>query len=275
MNIKKEIWYMLDRFNRKLSYLRISVTDRCNFRCVYCMPVEGVEYKSHKDILSFKEIADIVTIGVSFGINKIRLTGGEPLVRRDIVELVRMIANIEGIKEIGMTTNGVYLPKYAKALKEAGLSRVNISLDTLNPEKFAEISRVGKLQDVIKGIDAAIEAQLLPVKINCVRMGEFNADDEDDIRNFCVERGLKLRFIRQMNLKTGEFYPVEGGAGGICSVCNRLRLTADGYIVPCLHSNLRFSVKEHGIEKAFMLAANLKPEKGEGTTSHVFSNIGG
>lgn len=266
---------MLDRFNRRLNYLRISVTDRCNFRCMYCMPPEGVELKAHKDILSFNEIVEIVKVGVSLGITKIRLTGGEPLVRKDIVDLVRMIANIDGINDIGMTTNGVYLPKYAKDLKEAGLSRVNISLDTLNPEKFAAISRVGKLEDVLAGIDAAVEADLQPVKINCVRMGEFNADDEDDIRKFCIEKGLKLRFIRQMNLETGEFYPVEGGAGGICTVCNRLRLTADGFLVPCLHSNLRFNIREHGIEKAFMMAANLKPEKGEGTNSHVFSNIGG
>lgn len=266
---------MLDRFNRKLSYLRISVTDRCNFRCVYCMPAEGVKPKAHKDILSFDEIVEIVKVGVSLGINKIRLTGGEPLVRKGIVELVRMIASIDGVNEIGMTTNGVYLTKYAKALKEAGLNRVNISLDTLNPDKFKEISRVGKLEDVLAGIDAALEAELLPVKINCVRMGDFNAEDEDDIRNFCVNKGLKLRFIRQMNLETGEFYPVEGGAGGICSICNRLRLTADGFLVPCLHSNLRFNIKEFGIEKAFQLAANLKPEKGIGTNSHVFSNIGG
>ena len=124
-------------------------------------------------------------------------------------------------------------------------------------------------------MDAAIEARLLPVKINFVRIQGQNEEDEKQIRKFCKEKNLQLRFIRQMNLKTGEFAPVDGGTGGICEICNRLRLTADGYIVPCLHSGLRFSVREHGIEEAFRLAIELKPEKGIGTGSHEFSNIGG
>ncbi|OIP02257.1 MAG: radical SAM protein [Bacteroidetes bacterium CG2_30_33_31] len=266
---------MLDQFNRKLSYLRISVTDRCNFRCIYCMPAEGVELKSHDDILSYLEIAEVVKVGVRLGITKIRLTGGEPLVRKDIVQLVKMISQINGIEEIGMTTNGVFLSKYAKELKSAGLNRVNISLDTVDPVKFRKISRVGNLQDVLQGIDAAIEAELLPVKINFVRIKDQNLEDEIAVANFCKQKGLQLRFIRQMNLKTGEFFPVEGGDGGICNICNRLRLTADGYIVPCLHSGERFSIKELGIEQAFIMAAKLKPAKGTGTETHVFSNIGG
>jgi cyclic pyranopterin phosphate synthase len=266
---------MFDRFKRRINYLRISVTDRCNFRCTYCMPAEGVPLKKHEEILSFDEIADVVKIGTWLGLTKIRLTGGEPLVRKDISVLVRMLAAIDGIDDIGLTTNGVFLPQHAKALKDAGLSRVNISLDTMNPEKFREISRTGNLSDVLKGIDAAQEAGLDPVKINFVRIPEMNEEDETEVRAFCAGKGLQLRFIRQMNLEKGEFYPVEGGAGGICDVCNRLRLTADGFLVPCLHSELRFNIREMGIEQAFRQAIQFKPEEGTGTKSHEFSNIGG
>lgn len=266
---------MFDRYNRHITYLRISVTDRCNFRCEYCMPAEGVALKPHEEILSFQEIIDIVKEGTRLGIKKIRLTGGEPLVRKDLPELVRMLKAIPGIEEIGLTTNGVFLPKYAKALKEAGLTRVNISLDTLDPEKFRKITRLGELNDVLKGIDAALEAGLLPVKINFVRIAGENETDEQAVRDYCREKGLKLRFIRQMDLRTGEYDAVDGGEGGICAICNRLRLTADGFVVPCLHSNLRFSVRELGIREAYKKAVELKPEKGMGSHTHDFSNIGG
>ncbi len=266
---------MLDRFNRQINYLRISVTDRCNFRCTYCMPAEGVPLKKHEDILSFREIAEIVKVGTQLGLKKIRLTGGEPLVRKDLPKLVKMIAEIEGIEDVGLTTNGVFLSQLAVQLKEAGLNRVNISLDTLNPEKFRKITRTGNIDDVLKGIDAAIQAELLPVKINFVRIPGENEEDEKEVRKYCETKNLKLRFIRQMNLKTGEFSTVEGGIGGNCEICNRLRLTADGFIVPCLHSGLRYNVRELGITDAFQSAVNFKPEKGIGTESHEFSNIGG
>lgn len=266
---------MFDLYNRHINYLRISVTDRCNFRCVYCMPAEGVPLKKHEDILSFDEIAEVVRYGATQGITKIRITGGEPLVRKDLPKLIRMISEIEGIEDIGLTTNGVLLPKYAKELKASGLSRVNISLDTLNPEKFRKITRLGNLKDVLQGIDAALEAGLQPVKINFVRIPGENVEDEKAVKAFCEKKDLKLRFIRQMSLKTGEFYPVKGGSGGICSICNRLRLTADGHLVPCLHSELRVNIRELGIEKAYLKAIEIKPEKGVGTESHEFSNIGG
>lgn len=266
---------MLDPYNRQINYLRISVTDRCNFRCKYCMPAEGVPLKDHADILSYQEIIDIVKVGTKLGLTKIQLTGGEPLVRKDLPELVKMLSDIQEIDDIGLTTNGVLLNKYAKELKAAGLKRVNISLDTLNPVKFKEITRIGELNDVLKGIDAALEAGLLPVKINFVRISGENEEDEQEVREFCKEKDLKLRFIRQMNLKTGEFSSVDGGNGGICEICNRLRLTADGFIVPCLHSELRYSTRKLGIEEAFKRAVQFKPEKGVGTNSHEFSNIGG
>ncbi len=266
---------MFDRFNRHINYLRISVTDRCNFRCEYCMPAEGVPLKKHSDILSFQEIVDVVKVGTRLGITKIRLTGGEPLVRKDLPELVRMLSEIDEISDIGLTTNGVLLPKYAVLLKKAGLNRVNISLDTLNPEKFRKITRIGELADVLAGIDAALEAGLLPVKINFVRIKGENEADEQAVREYCQNKNLQLRFIRQMDLRAGEFYSVDGGNGGICEICNRLRLTADGFIVPCLHSNLRYSIHELGIEQAYYSALNEKPETGMGTDTHQFSNIGG
>jgi cyclic pyranopterin phosphate synthase len=239
------------------------------------MPAEGVPLKKHEDILSFGEITDVVRIGAKLGLTKIRLTGGEPLIRKDIAVLVKMLAEIDGITDIGLTTNGVFLPQLAKPLKAAGLNRVNISLDTMNHEKFREISRTGNLADVLKGIDAALEANFNPVKINFVRIPGVNEEDEKSIRKFCAEKDLQLRFIRQMNLEKGEFYPVEGGAGGVCEICNRLRLTADGFLVPCLHSELRFNIREMGIEEAFKQAIQFKPEEGTGTKSHEFSNIGG
>lgn len=266
---------MLDRYNRKINYLRISVTDRCNFRCTYCMPEEGVPLKKHSDILSYDEIVEIVKIGTQLGITKIRLTGGEPLVRRDLLYLVKMLSDIPEIEDIGLTTNGVFLPELATKLKAAGLKRVNISLDTLDSEKFIKITRLGNLKDVLEGIDAALEAKLLPVKINFVRIPGENEEDEKEVRDFCAKKNLQIRFIRQMNLRTGEFSAVEGGAGGNCEICNRLRLTADGYLVPCLHSNLRYNVRELGIQEAFGRAVEFKPEKGIGTESHEFSNIGG
>jgi cyclic pyranopterin phosphate synthase len=239
------------------------------------MPAEGVPLKKHEDILTFDEITEIVKVGTQMGLKKIRLTGGEPLVRKELPKLVKMISEIEGIEDIGLTTNGVYLSQLAGELKEAGLSRVNISLDTLNPEKFKKITRTGNIEDVLKGIDAAIKAELIPVKINFVRINGENEEDEKEVRKFCEEKNIQLRFIRQMNLKTGEFSTVEGGVGGNCEICNRLRLTADGFIVPCLHSGLHYNVRELGITEAFRRAVELKPEKGIGTESHEFSNIGG
>jgi len=239
------------------------------------MPAEGVQWKKREEILSFDEILNVVKIGARLGIKKVRLTGGEPMVRKDLPELVRMISAIPEIEEIGMTTNGVFLPQYAHELKAAGLNRVNISLDTLNPEKFKKITRLGNLDDVLKGIDAAIDAELFPVKINFVRIKGENEEDEEAVRAFCKEKDLKIRFIRQMDLRTGEFYTVEGGEGGICNICNRLRLTSDGFLVPCLHSNQRFNIRESGIEEAYRQAVLNKPKTGYGTTTHEFSNIGG
>lgn len=267
---------MLDAYNREINYLRISVTDRCNLRCTYCMPAEGIELMRHDEVLSLEQIADVVRIGAEkFGIKKVRLTGGEPLVRKGIVSLVALLNAIQQIEEITLTTNGILLTKYAKELKEAGLKRVNISLDTLSPEKFKAITRVGELSEVLQGIKAAQDAGLHPIKINVVKMASSNPEELDQLKAFCEKEGLKIQFIRQMDLETGSFSQVEGGKGGNCVICNRLRLTADGFLKPCLFSNKAYSTEELGIEAAFNAALQNKPEKGKTSSNHRFYNIGG
>lgn len=266
---------MYDRFNRKIDYLRISVTDRCNLRCQYCMPAEGIQMLRHEDILSFDEIAEVVRVGARMGIRKVRLTGGEPLVRRGIIDLVRMIAQIPGIEDLSMTTNGILLSKYAMELKDAGISRINISLDTLNPEKYAVITRGGNLENTLEGIFAAKAAGMSPIKINCVRSQFNDESDVMDVKQFCEDNGLLVRFIREMDLSTGEFYIVEGGDGGNCRICNRLRLTSNGLMKPCLFNAIGYSVRELGPEQAFLSALEHKPKCGTFNLKEQFYNIGG
>ncbi|MFW5725873.1 MAG: GTP 3',8-cyclase MoaA [Bacteroidota bacterium] len=266
---------MLDLYNRKINYLRISVTDRCNLRCRYCMPEDGVCMVEHKEILSYEEICEVVKVAVPLGIDKVRLTGGEPLVRKDIVELVRMISKVPGVKDIAITTNGVLLEKFAKPLADAGLHRVNISLDTLDPEKFAHITRGGDLNKVLAGIKAAQMAGLHPVKINCVIQQSSDEPDARAVKKYCLENGLQARFISQMDLSGGHFSIVEGGTGGDCSQCNRLRLTPTGKMKPCLFSDLEYDIRTMGIKEAIEAALWGKPQKGTVNLSNCFHNIGG
>jgi len=264
-----------DRFNRELDYLRISVTDRCNLRCRYCMPEEGIKLLSHDDILTFDEITDFVREAVAQGIKKVRLTGGEPLVRRGIVNLVAMLSAIEGITDLSMTTNGVLLGQFASDLKKAGLHRVNISLDTVDPEKFEFISRNGSLSEVFEGIDAAVKAGLTPVKINCVVKASASEPDAVAVSEYCRMNGLEIRYIRQMDLVSGHFYVVDGGTGGDCNICNRLRLTSNGMLKPCLFNDIEFDIRKLGNERALELAAEHKPECGTHNRTGSFYNIGG
>lgn len=266
---------MLDRFNRKISYLRISVTDRCDLRCRYCMPAEGVDWIEHSRVISFEEIVETVKVAVSLGVEKIRLTGGEPLVRKGIVDLVRMIADTPGVNELAMTTNGQQLEKYAADLAKAGLQRVNVSLDTLDPEKYTHLTRRGDINNVFKGLEAAQKAGLLPIKINCVVNELTSENDKSALREFCKTNNYKLRFIRQMSLEDGRFYPVEGGEGGQCSICNRIRLTATGEVKPCLFSEHGYNIREFGVENAILLAIGSKPKVGEKNKVNQFYNIGG
>ena len=266
---------MFDGYNRDLNYLRISVTDRCNLRCRYCMPEEGIKLFRHEEILSYDEIAGFTRVAVVNGVTKVRITGGEPLVRKGVTTLVRMIAEIIGVKDLSMTTNGTLLKQHAKELRAAGLHRVNISLDTIDPEKFKAVTRIGNINDVFEGIDAAVNAGLLPVKINCVIKESKEEDEARAVARFCKENDLEIRFIRQMDLVNGHFSMVVGGTGGDCSLCNRLRLTSNGKLKPCLFSNIEFDIRELGFEKAIKLAAELKPECGLKNETGSFYNIGG
>ena len=266
---------MLDRYRRNISYLRISVTDRCNLACSYCMPEQLAADTGRRELLDFSEIAGIVRTLAPMGITKIRLTGGEPLVRKGLEELVEMLSGIQGIREVTMTTNGQLLEKMAGTLASAGLHRVNISLDTLDPDRYREITRGGDIRRVIKGIDAAIVAGLDPVRINCVITPDTSPEEIDELKAFGQTRELEVRCIRQMNLGAGRFWRVEGGEGGHCTVCSRMRLTADGRFIPCLFSDREYSIKDHGIEGAFNMAVQHKPERGIVNSRNTFYGIGG
>ncbi len=266
---------MLDRFNRTIDYLRISVTDRCNLRCQYCMPAEGIQMLRHEDILSFDEITEVVRVAADMGVWKVRLTGGEPLVRKGITDLVGLISAIPGIRDLSMTTNGVLLGRFADALKTAGLMRINISLDTLDPVKYREITRGGNINDVLDSIDKALEAGFSPVKLNCVVGGFSDESDAMAVKKYGKDRGLQVRFIREMDLASGEFYIVEGGDGGNCRICNRLRLTSNGLVKPCLFNATGFNVRELGAEQAILSALEHKPKCGTINVKEHFYNIGG
>ena len=296
---------MKDRYGREISYLRISLTDLCNLRCLYCMPAEGVSKLQHRDILSIEEIEEIAAAAVSLGITKIRLTGGEPLVRRGIVELVRKLKALPGLEELTLTTNGILLPGLAQPLKDAGLDRINISLDTLDAEKYRRLTRVGSLEDALAGIRAAEAAGLTPVKLNAVLIGGVNDDEIPSLVELTRTRPFELRFIELMPIgaaspfppeaylpgetvlqrvpelrpeahrpgSTARLYRLPGAVGCVglispvscsfCSECNRIRLTADGYLKPCLHSDREFFLRgKHGeaLKQAFCDAVNAKPE---------------
>ncbi len=220
-----------DSFQRPINYLRISVTDRCNLRCIYCMPAEGVPLMSHEDILTYEEICTIARVAAELGINKVRLTGGEPLVRSGLGELIQMLAQIDGIDDISLTTNGTLLGRYAAELKEAGLHRVNISLDSLKPDKFELITRGSlALDDVMAGIEVARSVGLDPVKINMVVMSSVNDDELIDFAASTMDERWHVRFI--------EFMPVAGvspSASHFISVSEmRKRLEVLGELQPCL-----------------------------------------
>lgn len=265
---------MYDSFNRRINYLRISVTDRCNLRCTYCMPAEGIQLIPRERILTFDEIEEITRTATGMGINKVRITGGEPLVRKGIENLVGRIARIAGVRDFGLTTNGIDLVRLAQPLRDAGLHRLNISLDTLDPQRYRELTRCGNLDDVLAGIDAAL-AVGFPVKLNCVVGTSFDEPDALAVKTFGESKGLPVRFIRTMNLKHGEFWQVEGGDGGHCAACNRLRLSSDGKLYPCLFSDQVFDVRELGIETAIRMALGKKPESGQRALNREFTTLGG
>nr|WP_211184363.1 GTP 3',8-cyclase MoaA [Paenibacillus lemnae] len=189
---------LTDSFGRVHDYIRISVTDRCNLRCVYCMPAEGMEFQPHDEIMTYEEIAAVLRVLAPMGVSKVRLTGGEPLVRKDLEKLVAMLSAIDGITDISLTTNGMFLPAKAALLKEAGLTRINISLDSLQQERYASITRGGDVHRVLEGIQAAYQAGLDPIKLNVVLMKDFNQDEIRDFVAMTLERPIHVRFIEYM-----------------------------------------------------------------------------
>ena len=189
---------MKDSYSRNINYLRISITERCNLRCVYCMPEEGVQWVPHSEVLSYEHMLRVVEAAADLGITKVRVTGGEPTVRAGVVDFIKMLSQVTPLDDISMTSNGIMLPRLAGPLKEAGLKRVNISLDTLRPDRFRTITRVGKLDDVMAGIRAAWDAGLSPIKLNTVVMQGFNEDEIADIARLSVDEDLHVRFIELM-----------------------------------------------------------------------------
>ncbi len=271
---------MLDRHNRNITYLRLSVTDRCSLRCRYCMPADGIPKRDHRDVCSAEELVEIARAAVDCGVRKVRLTGGEPLVRRGILEICRGIAAIPGVEELCLTTNGAALARLAKPLREAGVSRLNISLDTLRPERYAYMTRVGRLEDVFRGLEAAEEAGFTGTKLNVVLMKGFNDDEIPDFLDLSCRYPVEVRFIELMPIGEGrnaQFLPADavleahpflrplegsgvarryrspGGRGTVgliepmshrfCASCDRIRVTADGKLKPCLHSRQEISLR--------------------------------
>jgi cyclic pyranopterin phosphate synthase len=210
---------LTDRFGRKVTYLRISITDRCNFRCVYCMPADGIPHAPRDEVLSYEEVCELVEVFAAEGVNRVRITGGEPLVRADVPRLVEMLKGIDGIDKVAMTTNAFLLRRYAQELRDAGLDSLNISLDTLDPDRFKEITRVGSLERVLDGIEAAREAGFDQIKLNAVIVGGFNDDEMPDLVRFALERGLIMRFIEFMPI--GDTVWAEGK--GDCVPAKKMR----------------------------------------------------
>ena len=283
---------MRDKFGREITYLRLSVTDLCNLRCRYCMPEEGVPKKDHAAMLTEDEMILAVEAAASLGITKLRITGGEPLVKKNILSICRRATQVPGIREVCMTTNGIRLPELAIPLREAGVRRLNISLDTLDGEKYSQITRCGVLSDALAGIHAALEAGFEKIKLNAVLIGGFNDDEIEDLAKLTLEYPLDVRFIELMPMGTEGFgkeadlpytevlrrlpalepleerggtaklFRLPGAKGCVglisplsahfCGSCNRLRLTADGKLKPCLHSAAEYPIK--GLDKAGMAA---------------------
>ncbi|MCX5719890.1 MAG: GTP 3',8-cyclase MoaA [Nitrospirae bacterium] len=302
-----------DNYQRTIDYLRISITDRCNLRCIYCMPSEGVIPIEYKEILRFEEIVRIAKIATGIGVRKIRITGGEPLVRKNVTYLIKEIKNVEGIEDLSLTTNGVLLSKYAEELVDAGLDRVNISLDSCRPDRYKEITRGGDISVVMSGIAAAEMAGLKPIKINIVPIRGFNDNEIADFARITLEAPYQVRFIEFMPFGTetiwgpekyipadeiksivesiglltpvtlrksgpARYFRFDGAPGVVgfisplshhfCNDCNRLRLTADGKIRPCLFSEteidlksaLRGGASDSEIERLIKLSIEVKPE---------------
>jgi cyclic pyranopterin phosphate synthase len=306
---------MEDRFRRRIDYLRMSITDRCNLRCLYCMPPQGVTSRTRDEILRMEEILRVAEVAIQLGINKFRLTGGEPLLRKGVIPFIRSLALLPGVEDIAVTTNGTLLLELGEQLQDAGVKRLNISLDTLDSEKFNRITRGGNLKQVWDGIEKALEIGFAPVKLNIVALRNFNDREWADFAHLTLDYPLHVRFIELMPIGTswtmagdsfvsceeimsvieqelGELNPAKSGVRGsgpaeyytlpnskgsigfihamsnhFCADCNRLRLTADGKLRPCLHDQhevdireaLRSGAGDRELQQLFHKAVVLKP----------------
>ena len=266
---------MKDPCGREIDTLRISVTDRCNLRCWYCMPQQHPEMLRPEEQLTIDEIEAVVRAAVGLGFSRFRLTGGEPLLRAGLAELVARLATVPGVADLAMTTNGLLLARHAAALRAAGLQRVNLSLDSLDPVRFAEITHGGDLAVVLAGIEAARAAGLSPIKLNCVVETSADEPDARGVADFAARHGYLARFIPRMEMERGLFSQVIGGRGGDCPSCNRLRLSSHGLLLPCLFSEPVFSVRELGAEEALRRAVEGKPERGGRCSRNWMHGIGG
>ncbi len=315
---------MNDTLGRDISYLRLSVTELCDLRCRYCMAEEGVEKRAHGALCSFEELRDMAAAAVGLGVRKIRVTGGEPLVRRGITGLCAMLRAIPGVEELCLTTNGVGLPKLAQPLRQAGVDRLNISLDSLRPAHYRDITRVGDLDTVLAGIRAAEDAGFENLKINCVLLGGINDDEIEDFVRLTASKPWQVRFIELMPMGVCAAWPRERflpaqtvldrvpalqeiGVSGVaklyrlpnapgtvgliqplscafCADCSRLRITADGKLKPCLHSEAEVplrGLKGEALEAALRRGIALKParhrleEAGRTETHRSMNQIGG
>ncbi|RKX62384.1 MAG: GTP 3',8-cyclase MoaA [Thermodesulfobacteriota bacterium] len=303
---------LIDRFGRKIEYLRISVTDRCNFKCIYCFTRQNWKWLPHKEILTFEELETIVKTAVKLGIKRIRLTGGEPLLRKNIDILIKKLTQIPEIIDLSLTTNGFFLEELGERLKDAGLKRVNISLDTLNKDKFKKLTGVSAFEKVLKSIDIALDLGFNPVKINTVVIRGFNEDEILELAKLTLEKPIEVRFIEFMPIGENSLWNEEcvvtvreikkilesfsklipefscsGGPAKVfrwknakgkiglispisepfCYKCNRLRITADGRLRPCLFSDYEINLKpilregKGTLEEAFFWALKIKPIK--------------
>jgi GTP 3',8-cyclase len=286
---------LIDPFSRRIDYLRISVTDRCNLRCLYCMPSRGVRVIPREEVLHYEEIHRLIRLAVALGVKKVRITGGEPLVRSGIVSFISSLSELGGLDDICLTTNGTLLEAYARPLREAGLKRVNVSMDTLNPKKYAHITRGDELPRVWRGIYRALEEGLTPLKINMVVIRGLNDEELEDFARLTLSEPINLRFIEFMpvggrgfwrpervvkleEIKEGlkhlgqleptkvrgngpaRYFYLPGARGTLgfigafsdhfCSSCNRMRITCDGRLRPCLFSDSEFDLRA-GLRSGF------------------------
>ena len=316
---------LIDSFNRKIDYIRVSVTSRCNFRCLYCMPNTPFEWEPHENILSYEEMFEFLKLAIDEGVNKIRITGGEPLLRKDLDVFIKMLYDYKPSIDLALTTNGYYLKEYAKRLKEAGLKRVNISLDSLKKDIAFKIAQKDVLAKVLEGIDEAIKNGFV-VKLNMVVMKDINDDEVIDLLELAKKKGVIIRFIEFMenekaypNIKrvnsneilkkiskkyifkelkkensASKYFQMDDGyifgiiephSEDFCKSCNRIRLTAEGYLIPCLFFTESYNIKEalrkKDLKKASLILRDVvknKPEKNdwiENISNRAFWETGG